>query len=71
MQKAHIVALMQHKVAFHLSIRVVALQLDSSTAKAYLCNQSGTASLFLSRLACNIFNLANKHGILCRLLILL
>ena len=32
---------MLHTVAFHLSGKVVALQLDNSTAKAYLYNQSG------------------------------
>ena len=31
---------------FWLSSKVVALHLDSSTAKAYLCNQSDIASLF-------------------------
>ena len=60
--KAHIslqelqgVALMLHRMAFHLSGKVVALHaLDNSTAKAYLCNQGGTVSPFLSRLACQI-----------------
>ena len=63
LQKLQVVGCMLHKIAFHLSNKVVALHLDSSTAKAYLCNPCGTASLFLSRLACHIFNLANKHGI--------
>ena len=31
--------------------------------KAYLCNQSGTVSPFVSRLACQILSLTNKHGI--------
>ena len=44
------VILMLHKMAF-----------DFSTAKAYLCNQGGTASLFLLRLACHILNLAYKY----------
>ena len=34
-----------------------------STAKAYLCNQGGTVSPFLSRLACGILSLTDKHGI--------
>ena len=39
------------------------MHLDNSTAKAYLCNQGGTVSPFLSRLACQILSLINKHGI--------
>ena len=50
-------------MAFHLSGKVVALHLDNSTAKAYLCNQGGTVSPFLSRLACWILSLTDKHGI--------
>ena len=46
-----------------LSGKVVVLHLDNNTAKAYLCNQKGTTSVFLSGLACHIFNLAYKHGI--------
>ena len=42
---------------------MVALHLDNSTAKAYVCNQDGTSCLFLSRLACYILNLVDKHGI--------
>ena len=42
---------------------MVTLHLDNRTAKAYLCNQSGTVSPFLSRLACWILSLTNKHGI--------
>ena len=37
--------------------------LDHSTAKAYLHNQGGTVSPFLSRLACWILSLTNRHGI--------
>ena len=37
--------------------------MEYSTAKAYLCNQGGSASHFLSRLNCCILNLADKHGI--------
>ena len=51
-------------MAFWLSGKVVALHLNNSTAKAYICNQGSTASTFLSRLACHIINLAKKHGII-------
>ena len=54
---------MLHRMAFCPSGKVVALHLDNSTAKAYLCNQGGTVSPFLSRLACWILSLTNKHGI--------
>ena len=50
-------------MAFCLSGKVVALHLDNSTAKAYLCNQGGTVSPFLSRQACCILSLTDKHGI--------
>ena len=63
LQELHAVAVMLHRMAFHLSGKVVALHLHNSTAKAYLCNQGGTASPFLSRLACQILSLTNKHGI--------
>ena len=42
---------------------MVDIHLDSSTAKAYLCYQGSTASLFLSRLVCHILYLADKHSI--------
>ena len=45
------VALTLCKMAFLLYCKVVALLLDNSTAKAYLCNEGGTASTFLSRIA--------------------
>ena len=51
------------RMAFCLSGKVVALHLDKSTAKAYLCNQGGAVSPFLSRLTCQILSLTNKHGI--------
>ena len=35
------IALMMHRMAFQLSGKVVALHLHNSTAKAYLCHQSG------------------------------
>ena len=50
-------------LGFELSGKGVALQPGSSTEKAYLCNQGGTVSFFLSRLACHILLLAEKHGI--------
>ena len=63
LQELQAVALMPCKMAFRLSSNVVALHLDNCTVKAYLCNQGGTSSLFLSRLAYHIFNLADKQGI--------
>ena len=57
------IAMMVHRIAFCLSGKVVVLPLDNSTAKAYLCNQGGTVSPFLSRLACRILSLTNKEGI--------
>ena len=63
LQELQAVAVMLHRMAFCLSGRVVALHLDNSTAKAYLCNQGGTVSPFLSRLACRILSLTDKHGI--------
>ena len=52
LQELHTVTMMLCRMAFHLSGKVVALYLDNSTEKAYLCNQDGTISPFLSRLAC-------------------
>ena len=63
LQELQAVAIMLHRMAFCLSGKVVALHLDNSTAKAYLCNQGGTVSPFLSRLACQILSLTDKHGI--------
>ena len=63
LQELPAVAIMLHRMALHISAKVVALHLDKSTAKAYLCNQGGTVSPFLSRLACWILSLTNKHGI--------
>ena len=63
LQELQSIAIMLHRMAFHLSGKVVALHLDNSTAKAYLCNQDGTVSPFLSRLACWILSLTDKHGI--------
>ena len=63
LQELQAVDMMLHRIAFHLSGKVVALLLDNSTAKAYLCNQDGTVSLFLSRLAWQILSLNDKHSI--------
>ena len=45
LQEPKAVALMLHKMVFQLSGKVVALHLDYSTAKVYLCNPGGRASL--------------------------
>ena len=63
LQELQAVAIMLCRMAFCLSGKVVALHLDISTVKAYLCNQGGTVSPFLSRLACRILSLTDKHGI--------
>ena len=63
LQKLQAVTMMLCRMAFCLSGKVVALHLDNSTAKAYLCNQGGTVSPFLSRLACWILSLTEKQGI--------
>ena len=63
LQELQAVAVMLCRIVFCLSGKVVALHLDNSTAKAYLCNQCGTVSPFLSRLACHILSLTDKHGI--------
>ena len=52
LQELQAVAVMLRRMAFCLSGKVVALHLDNSTVKAYLCNQGSTVSPFLSRLAC-------------------
>ena len=62
-QELQAFALMPHRLAFQVSDKVVALSLDNSSAKVYSCNQGGTISLFLSRLACHILDLADKHSI--------
>ena len=63
LQELQAVAVILRRMGFCLSGKVVALHLDNSTAKAYLCNQGGTVSPFLSRLACRIRSLTDKHGI--------
>ena len=64
LQELQAVAMMLHRMAFHLSGKVVALHLDNSTVKAYLCNQDGTVCPFLSRLACQILSLTDKYDII-------
>ena len=51
LQELQAVVMMLHRKTFHLSGKMVALHLDNCSAKAYLCNQGGTVSPFLSRLA--------------------
>ena len=63
LQELQAVALMLCRMAFQLLGKVVALQPENSTTKAYLCNQGGTVLLFLSRPACDILKVANLHGI--------
>ena len=63
LQELQAVAMMLCRIAFCLSGKVVVLHLDNNTAKAYLCNQGGTVSPVLSRLACQILSLTDKHGI--------
>ena len=63
LQELQAAAIMLYRIAFQLSGKVLALHFDNSTANAYLGNQCGTPSLFLSWLAYHILNLANKHGI--------
>ena len=60
LQELQAVAVMVRRMAFCLSGKVVALHLDNSTAKAYLCNQGSTVSPFLSRLACQVLSLTDK-----------
>ena len=63
LQELQSITMMLHRMSFCLSGKVVALHLDNSIAKAYLCNQGGTVSHFLSRLACWILSLTDKAGI--------
>ena len=64
LQELWTVAMVLHRMAFHLCGKVVALHLDNSTAKASLCNQGGTVSPFLSTMACQILSLNEKHSII-------
>ena len=63
LQELQAVMLMLHRMASYLSGKVAALHLCNNTAKAYICIQSGTVSLFVSSLACCILSMTNKHGI--------
>ena len=63
LQELEVVVVMLHRMAFWLSHKLVILHLDNCTAKAYLCNQGGTVSPFLSRLACQILNQTEKYSI--------
>ena len=46
LQELHSLGLMLDKMTVRLSGNVVALHLDNIAAKAYQCNQGGTASFF-------------------------
>ena len=46
LQELQAIAMMLHRMAFHLAGKVVALHLDNSMAKAYLCNQGVQCLLF-------------------------
>ena len=48
LQELQAITIVLHSMAFCISGKVVALHLDNSIAKAYLCNQGGTVSPFLS-----------------------
>ena len=63
LQEVQAIALMLYRMAFLLSGKVVSFHLDNSTAKTHLCNHGGRTSVFLSRPACHILNLANKHAV--------
>ena len=63
LQELQAIAVMLHKMLFHIYGKVVALPLDNSTAKAYLCNQDSTVFPFLSRLTCQILSLTDRHSI--------
>ena len=61
LQELQAVVMMLHRMAFSLSGKVSVLHLDNSAANIYLCNEGGTVSPFLSRLACQILSPTNKH----------
>ena len=63
LQELQAVAFMLHKMVIWHSSKVLALHLANKTATAYFCNQSGTAFLFLYRLAWHILNVGSKCGI--------
>ena len=47
LQNLQAVVLMLHRIAFHLSGKMVAKHLYNSTAKAYICNQDDTITSFI------------------------
>ena len=53
LQELQVVAVMLHNMVFQLSGKFATLHLEGDAA-----------SPFLSKLACNILNLVNKHGII-------
>ena len=63
LQEPQAVSMMWCRMTFQLSGKMLALHLDNITGKAYLCNQSGTMSPFLSRLACQVLSLTYKDNI--------
>ena len=63
LQELQLAVLILHGMDFCLSDKMIALHLNNSNAIAYWCNKGGTVSFFLSRLACHILNLDEKHGI--------
>ena len=52
LHELQVVALVPHRITF--TNLLVALHLDNDVAKAYLCNESGRMSHFISRLDCCI-----------------
>ena len=46
-RELQVVALMMHRMAFHLSHKLVVLHLDNSTAGAYLCNEGDMKMLYI------------------------
>ena len=54
---------MLHRMVLHLSDKVIALHLDNSTAKTYLCYKGHTVSQCIFRLVSCILNVGDKHDI--------
>ena len=48
LQELQTVLLMKYSMAFGLPGKVVAVHLESNTAKVYICSQGVTVSLFIS-----------------------
>ena len=57
------VAMMLHRMTFHLYGKVVALYLDNRTAKDYLCNQGRYSVSFSFQGGCQILSLTDKCSI--------